>query len=229
MEQSFESAGDEGRRLLSVFARGLPMHIDARNAITAMRDGGSSQWRQMEWIGFYPEFFFESTLADGLQARRGPAFGKVSFDIQRHHVWDLKAHSSDSPEWAPLNDEEAVASCIEHHNGLGFVVLSGPCEYDEDGSFKQWHESLKGGKSAYSAKREKEGAKSRRRKTAFKPNHILVFRFETLSDLERAKSEGWVKRFQTGMRNSNDVPRRPKIQVNLKRVAPWSLVGEIHR
>lgn len=186
------------------------------------------QWRQTEWIGFYPEFWFESNLSQGLGARRGPKFGNVPFDIERHHVWDLKAHSSDASDWAPLNDTEAVVSCIERHNGIGFIVLSGPCDYD-DGSFKQWHDTLKGEKSAYSKKREMDGRKPRRRKTAFRPDHILIFRFDALTDLERAQREGWVKAFQTGMRNSNGKLRRAKIQVNLKNVAPWSRVGEIHR
>lgn len=219
----------EGSLILQAIAEGLPAVIDAREAIVAMKDGGSPNWRQMEWIGFYPEFWFHSEVGPDLGATWGPRFGNMTFDIQRHHVWDLKSHSTDAGSWAPLNDVEAVTTCIESRQGVGFLILSGPCEYDDDGEFKVWHQALSGKRSQYSIRIAERGAKSRRRKVSFQPDHLLAFRFSSLEDLERAREEKWLKGFQEGMRNSNDRARRAKIMVDVDRVSEWAIVEEIHR
>jgi hypothetical protein len=230
MVSSFdESASGEGRILLNELANGLPLQIDGRDAIVQMKEGGSRHWRQMEWIGFYPEFWFEQNLASKLEASVGPRFGNVTFDIRRRHVWDLKAHSSDANRWAPLNDVEAIRDCIVTHGGLGFIVMSGPCVYESDGEFKAWHDGLKGGPSSYSRKIAQRGAVSRRRKVSFSPDRLVAFRFGALDDLDQAQSEGWLKGFQEGMRNSNGRARREKVMVDLDRIAPWAVVDEVLR
>jgi hypothetical protein len=223
---------EEGRLLLRSFAKHLPAVIDAKDAILSMEKGGSKHWRQMEWIGFYPEFWFEENLATKLGTKRGPHFGNMSFDLQRQHVWDLKAHSTGTTgtsNWAPLNDIEAIRGCINAHGGVGFLVLSGPCTYDEDGSFKKWHENLKGGPSDYSKRIASRGATSRRRKTSFTPNHLIAFRFSSLDEINRAKREHWLKGFQEGMRNSNDNARRAKVMVDLANIGKWALIDEVRR
>lgn len=220
----------EGQLLLTAIAEGLPIVIDGKQAITAMKDGGSSNWRQTEWIGFYPEFWFETNVAEELDAEHGPTFGNMSFDIQRDHVWDLKAHAAGKRTWAPLNDVEAIEGCINDFGGVGFLVISGPCTYDDDlATFKSWHVSLSGGPSDYSRRIAARGAKSRRRKTSFRPNHLLAFWFSSMTDVKRARSEGWIKGFQTDMRNSNDTPRRAKIQVDVANIGDWALIHEIRR
>lgn len=220
----------EGALLLNMIADGLPSTIDGREAVRAMKDGGSPNWRQMEWIGFYPEFWFHSEVAPRIGAKWGPRFGNMTFDIQREHVWDLKSHSSDGSNWAPLNDVQSVEECIATHGGVGFLILSGPCSYDDDGgSFKVWHQTLKGGMSWYSIKIAARGARSRRRKTSFQPDHFIAFRFSSIDDIERAREENWLKGFQKGMRNSNDRSRREKIMVDVDRISDWALVEEIRR
>lgn len=220
----------EGQLLLTAIADGLPIVIDGKQAIAAMKDGGSSHWRQTEWIGFYPEFWFDTNVAEALNAKRGPTFGNMSFDIQRDHVWDLKAHAAGKKTWAPLNDVEAIEGCINDFGGVGFLVISGPCTYDDDlATFKSWHVSLSGGPSDYSRRIAARGAKSRRRKTSFSPDHLLAFWFSSMTDVKRARNEGWIKGFQTDMRNSNDNPRRAKIQVDLANIGDWALIHEIQR
>jgi hypothetical protein len=219
----------EGKSLIQALARDLPAVIDARDAIQEMMAAGSTKWQQTEWIGFYPEFWFERNLAVELDAGPGPSFGNMTFDLQLKYVWDLKAHATGRSSWAPLNDLEAVTGCIRQHSGVGFVVLSGPCEYDHDGAFKAWHDQLKGEPSAYRRRIAQRNARSRRRKTTFSPQHLIAFRFSTVDDLQRARDEGWMKGFQEGMRNSNDVARRAKIQVNLDRIPPWAIVAEARR
>lgn len=41
----------------------MPKIWDGREAILEMRDGGSRQWRQMEWMGFYFEYLCEKHLS----------------------------------------------------------------------------------------------------------------------------------------------------------------------
>jgi len=86
----------EGKLILEAIAERLPDEIDARQAITEMREGGSSNWRQMEWIGFFPEYWFAEYLESELQSTPGPRFGNMAFDIKRQFVWDLKAHSKNT-------------------------------------------------------------------------------------------------------------------------------------
>jgi len=231
-ESTPDFAFAEGKLILEVMAERLPVEIDARQAITEMRDGGSSHWRQMEWIGFFPEYWFAEYLQTELATTSGPRFGNMTFDIKRKFVWDLKAHSNNSGgsrSWAPLNDVDAIVDCINQHDGVGFLVLSGPCTYDTNGEFKKWHDCLKGRESTYVKKNAERGAPSRRRKISFQPNHLICFRFNTVDDVGRSQREGWIKGFQTGMRNSNGVPRRTKLQVDLKAIPEWALIGEIHR
>lgn len=225
-----QTAAEEGRMILRSIATRLPALIDARDAIIAMKNGGSTNWRQMEWIGFYPEFWFETNLANSLGTTRGPRFGNMSFDLQRNYIWDLKAHAAGKSNWAPLNDAAAIEDCIAEHGGVGFLVLSGPCTYDDEyGTFRIWHEIINGGRSDYSKRIEARGAKSRRRKTSFEPSHLIAFRFESIEEVHKARQEGWIKGFQDGMRNSNDEVRRPKIMVDLGRIGDWALIDEVRR
>lgn len=153
----------------------------------------------------------------------------MAFDLQRKYVWDLKAHADLKSSWSPLNDIEAIRGCIDDRGGVGFLVISGPCEYDEDGSFKSWHEVLKGGPSSYSRRVAERGAKSRKRKISFSPDHLIAFRFESHLELERAGKEGWIRGFQAGMRNSNDNKRRPKIMADLDNIGGWALIADVKR
>lgn len=223
-------ASVEATLLLGIFSSGLPQTIDGRKAITEMKLMDSKHWRKTEWIGFYPEFWFEEYAMDGVRARVGPTIGNVTFDIEREFVWDLKAHSNGSSNWAPLNDLRAVEHCIATHGGIGFLVLSGDCEYDdEEKTFKRWHERLQGGPSDYSKKMAAKGKKSRRRKVSFSPKHFLAFRFESLDELQNALAEGWIRDFQEGMPNSGGSARKAKFQVNIEKIPDWAIAARFSR
>jgi hypothetical protein len=226
---SHHPAFHEGHLIVDEFNKGFPPHVEGRQAILEMKEGGSRNWRQMEWIGFYPEFWFEQNVSQKIGAGVGPRYGNVVFDIRRQHVWDLKAHSSDASPWAPLNDIEAVRGCIADHDGIGFIVISGACQYDEEGTFRAWHDALKGAKSNYTKQRERRGARPRRRKASFEPNRLVAFRLGSHDDLGRALREGWMGVFQEGMRNSNGAARRPKVKVNLGVIPAWALVADVQR
>ncbi len=206
----------EAEIILSNLVEVMPDHIDGRDAIVEMKDGGSPNWRQMEWIGFWFEHLFNSHLKTRLGVSIGPSVGRTTFDLVMNHVWDLKVHPQNSTSRnLILNDKEAVDSCIEQFGGFGFVVVVGNAEYDESGEFKSWHDHLKGGKSDYEVERVRRGAPSRRRKAGFHPQSVEAVFFERRDDVSRGLDERWLSYFQMGMRNSNGVARRPKYQINL--------------
>ena len=185
----------------------IPRRWDGKTAIQTMKDADDRNWRQMEWIGFYGEFIARPLLARLPSIRvPGERFGNVSFDISGAINWDLKTHPNSSAG-VILNDQEAVLNSLDRHGYHGFIVFAADCEFDDgDGSFKKWHDDLKGGRSAYEMERVSRGAPSRRRKTAARLTaiHFLIIEHSTLSIFESA---------QKGWRNSDGSPRRGKFSV----------------
>lgn len=218
----------EAEAFVRAIARVLPRKFFGRSAIVEMRDGGSKKWRQSEWPGFYTEYLVERDVAKVLPVRRGPTFGRTEFDFSYRHTWDLKTHSTNATSWCPGNDVEAIGACIDATGGLGYIVISGPCEYsDSDPDFRRWHTELKGGKSAYTKAREARGRPSRRLKTTFAPEEILAIWFGSMEDVDQGEHEGWIRGFQKGMRNSDGGVRREKISVDVAAVPGWALATRV--
>lgn len=208
----------EGIDVAETVAKALgPRRIDGRDAVTYLRSV-NYQWRQMEWMGWYIEHIGYNALVRTLGGGRGPKFGRTEFDYQRSFVWDLKAHPTLTKDRHPslsliLNDQEAVRNCILSHGAVGFAVVHGAVDYDLDGTFRDWHARLKGGRSDYEIEREARGAPSRIRKAGFTPVRVDIIQFKSLGDIERALREGWLGSFQEGMRNADGSPRRAKFML----------------
>lgn len=212
--------------LLEAFFVELPSRVDGREAILQMMSEGGRHWRQMEWIGFWFEHLGDTKVGPSLAppATRGPRYGNTEFDIRWHEVWDCKAHPKQAGNWAILNDAEAIDLACAQFGGVGFVVLDGVADYDLDGSFKAWHDSLKGGVSDYERLRVKENRPSRRRKTAFTPSGLRAIYLDP-DALEEGRRAGWIKGFQEGMRNADGRPRRSKVQINLAGCDPAQIAS----
>ncbi len=211
---------ESAKQLLAAIGKGFPTEWDGQEAITYLKDR-DYQWRQMEWIGWY----FERRAKDSLQAAGLPLgkpfqHGSVNFDVAIHgHTFDLKAHvSKRGADWIVLNDREAIEACIQSNGSWGAIIACGSAEYDSDGAFKHWHDSLKGETSQYEQDRIRRGARSRRRKTAFLLEQLVGLSINTPELLAGAFRDGWMKDFQTGMRNADGSSRRAKILCNLARV-----------
>ena len=86
------SAYEEVIALFDSLSKIIPDFVDGKNAILDMKNGGSPNWRQMEWIGFWFEYFLESNLIPMLGGSSGPTYGTTRFDFKKKFVWDLKAH-----------------------------------------------------------------------------------------------------------------------------------------
>jgi hypothetical protein len=195
----------EAASIISDLYASFPQNIDGREAITAMKNNGSKNWKQMEWMGFY----FEEKARHSLDVDRGPTIDGTRFDVQKEYVWDLKTHSryrqSGNKRYEMyLNDAYSMEQCIDD-GGMGFIVAYVEPEYDNDErDFYHWHQELKGGDSKYTKNRKKRGASSRRRKTAFEFDAIEAYWIDTLEELKRAIDEGWISRRGQGRNHSGD-------------------------
>lgn len=209
---------DEARRIMGVLRQRCGRVWDGKTAVLALQKA-DYQWRQMEWIGWYFEYVGRKYLLETLGGTEGPTFGNTRFDYLLNQVWDLKAHPSNgSSRWMILNDKEAIEGCIQVHGGVGFVVVVGIAQFDTDGSFKAWHDRLKGGISKYEAERVRRRAPSRRRKLSFSVNHYVAFYWDSQALLEVGRRAGWVGTFQEGMRNADGSPRRAKYSIRVDSV-----------
>jgi len=205
----------------------IPKFIDGQEAILEMKNGGSRHWRQMEWIGFWFEYFIETQVQPKLGNTVGPSYGKTTFDFKLDYVWDLKAHP-DHKDSLLLNDQEAVRICIQDNLGVGFIIVDGTVQYDDDGeTFKKWHDALKGKQSNYVTDRIARKAPSRKRKISFEPKSIKGVWIDSIQTLEKGQSDGWINGFQENMRNSNGKPRRAKFMFNTGKIPPSCVTGSI--
>ena len=204
--------------ILENLLKEIPSEVDGKSAILEMKNNGSSNWRQMEWIGFWFEFFVQKRLSPKIGGIEGPVYGKTKFDFKRKWVWDLKSHPNTS-DTLILNDKKALTQCIRDSLGIGFIVITGEVTLDDsNNSFKNWHDELKGGKSNYEIERIRRKAPSRKRKVKFFPKELISFWLGSNVDVENGLKEGWLSHFQENMRNSNGNPRLIKLSVKLSKI-----------
>ncbi|HAJ44349.1 MAG: hypothetical protein UV53_C0010G0011 [Candidatus Azambacteria bacterium GW2011_GWE1_42_9] len=104
----------------------MPTDWDGQKAILEMRDADYPQWRQMEWIGFYFQFFCDKNLAP-LMKIPGPKYGRVEFDGFSEIPWDFKAHPNKNANGQDnkkviINDSVAVVKAIKQFGGAGLIL-----------------------------------------------------------------------------------------------------------
>lgn len=207
---------EECEQIFSKLNRGLPAVWDGKECIRYMKENNNTQWRQMEWPGFYFQFMCENLLShEGFMRIPGPRYGNVEFDGFRIIPWDFKAHSIDPArqdnEQVPTNGYDESLQAIDDFGTIGFIIITGDTDFDDQNqSFKEWHDQLKGKISRYELERIERSAPSRRRKICFVPRE-LVFVFV---DANNINSCG---KFQANFRNSNGVARNAKVLLDLRR------------
>jgi hypothetical protein len=205
----------------------LPKTIDGKVAIQTMKAGGSKNWRQMEWIGWWFEYFVESEIKPRIGNTLGPKYGHTTFDFKLNYVWDLKAHPSNKKELI-LNDQTAIKKCTQENGGLGFIIIEGVVDYDDENeTFKKWHDQLKGKTSKYVEERIARKAPSRRRKAQFTPTEIIGVWLPSVDSINQGMRDGWIGGFQENMRNSDGNPRTPKFKFNTSKIPAANIAGTI--
>ena len=197
----------------------IPRTWDGRDAITEMKDAGSRNWRQMEWMGFYFEFLCEQKFED-LLSMPGKLYGRTRFDGFNSICWDFKAHAGNTTSHQVItNDTLAVESAINEYGHYGLILANGIVEYNDDArTFKQWHDALKGGTSEYELARINRGANSRTRKTEFvlEEIHFICLDADALDQCSGS--------FQEGFRNADGSSRRSKVLIDVTKVPDASIV-----
>ena len=208
---------DEGYKIKEILNSKIRKNWEGRECILELKDADYN-WRQMEWIGWYLEYIGRKVLIDNLGGCIGPTYGRTTLDYKKEYVWDFKAHplNSSGHPWAIMNDCEAVNKCIEDNNGIGFIIALGNAVYnDEDGTFREWHVGLSGGKSAYVKHRIARGAPSRKRKVAFDLTDFLIIFIDSKETLDNAISVGWL---------SGDAKLVGEIQMEIQDVQSMKLI-----
>lgn len=193
--------------------KGIPPVWDGKASIEYMKENGCHHWKQMEWPGFYFQFMCEKTLSkDNFMECPGKKYGKVEFDGFRDINWDFKAHSIDPVKKdggkIPTNGYNETMRAIDQYGQVCFIIASGVSIYDTDGSFKKWHDELKGGISKYEKERVERKAPSRRRKTSFSFDE-LVFVWVNAETIQ------YCGKFQSAFRNSNGTARNAKVMIDV--------------
>ena len=205
---------------LRLASRNIPKIWDGRNAILEMKEGGSKNWKQMEWMGFYFEFLCHMHF-DGIIDMPGKKYGNTEFDAFSEISWDFKTHAANSTSHRVItNDAEAIVNTIADYGYYEMILAIGEVEYnDEERTFKKWHDDLKNGISAYEKNRINRGAMSRLRKTEFilSEIHFASFDVEALGECGSS--------FQKGFRNADGSPRREKVTINIRKVPDDVLIA----
>jgi len=181
----------------------LPKFYNGMSCILELKQANYN-WKQLEWLGFYFEYKSKNILSN---FNIGDTFGNVTFDFKVSFNWDLKA-SSNSTTTVILNDKVGMDHSLKKYGSHGEVIARFDVEYDNDGSFKEWHSNLKGGKSKYELKREIRTDKSRLRKVKAELSSIYFIVIEKTDNL-LIMNQGI---------NSNGKSRRPKYSFDIKKI-----------
>ncbi len=192
--------------------KNIPKFWNGKQAIKEMKKRNYSQWKQMEWIGFYFQFLCEKNLSDIMKIP-GPKYGNVEFDGFKNIPFDFKSHAiNTSSHKIIVNDSKAISDAIKKYGAVILILALGDVLYnDKNRSFQKWHQKLKGGKSKYEIERIKRGAWSRLRKVSFDLKQISFIKI-TDKTLIRSGS------FQSNFRNSNGVSRKSKLLIDLEKI-----------
>lgn len=197
---------------LDPIIRKIPTNWDGKKSILEMKENNARNWKQMEWIGWYFEYWCNKYLKEVMEMPCSKKYGNVSFDGYLKVPWDFKSHSIQSGDKIIINDSEATSNAISDFGCVGLILATGSVTYDnESRDFQKWHKKLKGGKSVYEIQRIARGAPSRKRKRSMK---ILKILFVRIDDDLLIKCGS----FQKNFRNSNGNPRREKVLLDLTKI-----------
>ena len=198
-------------KIICPIIKEMPMHWDGKKCILEMKENNGRHWKQMEWIGWYFEYWCNRNLKGVMEMPYSKKYGNVSFDGYLKIPWDFKAHVTQSGDKIIVNDHQAIKKAIKDFGCVGLIIVTGPVVYDESQEFKKWHDEQKGKITDYVLKNIERGAPSRRRKVSMKISKISFVKIDD-DLLEKCGS------FQEDFRNSNGKPRRKKVVLDLTKI-----------
>ena len=189
----------------------MPMDWDGKKCILEMKDNNGRHWKQMEWIGWYFEYWCNRNLKGVMEMPYSKKYGNVSFDGYLKIPWDFKVHVTQSGDKIIVNDHQAIKKAIKDFGCVGLIIVTGPVVYDESQEFKKWHDEQKGKITDYVLKNIERGAPSRRRKVSMKISKISFVKLDDdcLKKYSSIHNQG---------RNSDGKPREPKVLLDLTKI-----------
>jgi|TARA_B110000438_G_scaffold109284_1_gene107251 hypothetical protein len=189
----------------------IPMNWDGKKVILEMKENEGRNWRQMEWIGWYFEYWCNRNLKSVMQMPCSKKYGKVEFDGYLEIPWDFKVHVTKSGNNIIVNDLQSIKNAIKDFGCIGLIVVIGSAIYDNElQDFKQWHDKQKGKISNYVRKNIEKGISSRQRKVSMKISKILFIKLDD-DCLDNCSIHNQGK-------NSNGKPREPKVLLDLTKI-----------
>mgnify|MGYP001415959703 FL=1 len=189
----------------------MPMYWDGKKSILEMKENNGRHWKQMEWIGWYFEYWCNRNLKGVMEMPYSKKYGNVSFDGYLKIPWDFKVHVTQSGDKIIVNDLQAIKKAIKDFGCVGLIIVTGPVVYDESQEFKKWHDEQKGKITDYVLKNIERGAPSRRRKVSMKISKISFVKLDDdcLKKYSSIHNQG---------RNSDGKPREPKVLLDLTKI-----------
>lgn len=215
---AFPNPRAEAEALTSALSDLLVEHWDGRACVDEMRQAEYSQWRQMEWPGFYFEYRGLPALIDAYGG--GPRkIGAVRFDYGLGTTWDLKCHSTEARGAAPLNDRESMVAALGSGT-LGLLVLTGSRQIDPSGEFDRWHREVT---STSRVARPANTGRRRARKSSFTPTELCAIVIDDVAHHDELLAAGVLTVLAQG-RQAGGAPRPPKYAIRLDSTARHGIV-----
>jgi hypothetical protein len=80
-------------KLICSVIKKMPRYWDGKKLILEMKENNGRNWRQMEWIGWYFEYWCNKNLKGIMEMPHSKKYGNVSFDGYLEVPWDFKVHA----------------------------------------------------------------------------------------------------------------------------------------
>lgn len=189
----------------------IPSYWYGMQCITEMKNSQDPNWKQMEWIGWFFQYWCKSKLQYMMTIPCPKKYDRVEFDGFFHYPVDFKSHVQRDKNVIPLNDMGAMFRALGDFQKIRLVIALGKSDPDVNNEFKRWHNKIKGGLSKYEKERIHRGSFSRVRKKGFFLEKIVMLDIDEEMLLQCTT-------YQKGFRNSNGKVRKTKLQLDLSKV-----------
>ncbi len=207
---------------------GFPKVVDGKNTLNKMKlteehTGVNTNWKQIEWAGFYIESIFkELNNSDNFQYPSPTIVNNTIFDGEyfeidnnTSHILDIKTHDiNSSGNIIMMNDKKAVDKVLDQNDSMFVIIVNIDAQKDEDGSFKKYSDELK--KSIGHKSRSLPDSKNKRKmkKSFFTQDiQILLINNDNKNEILDQTTQG---------RNSNGEERPDKYNIVINNIEEYS-------
>lgn len=180
----------------------------------------NSQWRQMEIPAWYNEFIMNNYCNASMHIKRSEIpfqtgdNSEMLFDYEYDGiVFDIKTHGVNDNVMI-LNDMNAIDACIVKQGSLFLFVITEQYAMDDDGSFKIWHDKLKGKPSKYVSSNKNRRTRMRKKSAIIERMDLFEINYHNASMLKIMKQP----------HNSNGKPRPMKYMLDDRLIQPVSSI-----